>query len=358
MKKTKSVASIFLTVVMIFGLSVFGSAQQPDNTGDFTALCYNVSGLPDINWLLGKENAIDVMGNQLQLSKMLKNSFYDIIAVQEDFTYHTSLVKYITNYDYKTNHSGGIPGGDGMNIFSKMPIYNEERTTWNTLYGVIANGADEMTAKGILYTVIDLGNGVLVDFYDIHADAYGDEGSIEARRDNFNQLAAIIESRGDKRPVIVTGDFNTSSSYYNDCGLTETLIYGCGLKDAWTELYNSGDYEDYSYYFNKYGTGWQNSWGKWDSVEKFLYKDGGGIKLEPESFEYLWFENSEKVSYSDHAAASVKFTYEITEDFTPNTEPMNVVRGNSFKVFIQKIKYIFTDLYKVFNHLDELKTIL
>ncbi|MGN1479123.1 MAG: hypothetical protein ACI4XH_05095, partial [Acutalibacteraceae bacterium] len=189
MKKIKSVMSLFLCAVMLFCLSVLGSAQQEENTGNFTALCYNVSGLPDINWILGKENAVDVMGNQLQLSKTLKNSFYDIIAVQEDFTYHTSLVKYITNYDYKTNHSGSIPGGDGMNIFSKTPIYNEERTTWNTSYGVIANGADEMTPKGILYTVIDLGNGVLIDFYNIHADAYGDEGSAEARRDNFNQLA-------------------------------------------------------------------------------------------------------------------------------------------------------------------------
>ena len=47
-----------------------------------------------------------------------------------------------------------MPGGDGLNVFARVPVYNETRTTWDSLYGVIDDGADEMTPKGILYTVL------------------------------------------------------------------------------------------------------------------------------------------------------------------------------------------------------------
>ena len=146
-------------------------------------------------------------------------------------------------------HSSGIPGGDGMNVFSKYPIYNAERTPWDMTYGVIKEGADELTPKGILYSVIDLGDGLYVDFYVIHADAFDGEGSRAARNDNFRQLAELIASKGSTRPVIVTGDFNTSSHLDQGAEFTRIMITEGGFKDAWTELYNGGNYTDYKAVF-------------------------------------------------------------------------------------------------------------
>lgn len=91
-------------------ISVFGiCAAALDESVSVHMLCYNVAGLPDINAILGRDGAKDVEGNQAQLGAQLNESSYDVIAVQEDFGYHSSLVKGMTAYPYKTNHTGGIP---------------------------------------------------------------------------------------------------------------------------------------------------------------------------------------------------------------------------------------------------------
>lgn len=350
MKTFKKVLSVFIAAVM--AISVFGICAAAEAESVSTKmLCYNVAGLPDINAILKKDNAKDVESNQAQLGTQLGASDYDVIAVQEDFGYHAALIKDMSAYPYKTIHTGGIPGGDGVNIFSKTPIYNEKRTTWNMAYGVINDGADELTPKGIVYAVIDLGNGIYVDFYNIHADAYDDEGSQKAREDNLKQLAAMINARKVDRPVIVTGDFNTSSHLNNGPGFNEYMIEECGLKDAWTELYNNGNYEDYSKWAAQY-VGYY--WGIWDSVEKFLYKDGGGVHVSAESFEYLTFRNSNGESISDHNAASAKITFTKTADFVENTENLSVTKENKFVAFIKKISVIVKDLAKIFANFDDL----
>ena len=348
----KKVISVLLSVIML--VCAFSFCVSAENeTGELTILSYNVAGLPDINWLLGKES-VDVRGNQKQLGKMLNDCGCDIIAVQEDFSYHRKLVKGMDNYPYRTNTTGGVPAGDGLNVMSKTPIYNEKRIAWDEAFGIIDHGADEMAPKGVLYCVIDLGGGVLVDFYDIHADAYGDEGSANARKAQFKQLADIISERGTERPVIITGDFNTSLNFAPTCGLLENLIEPCGLKDAWTEVYNGGDYADYSYYKELYGPTWEDSWGTYDSVEKFYYRDGDGVKLNPVEFKYEELFNSDGVTISDHSSVFVKFTYEKTDAFTENTEALKVVKPDIFGRIFKFIKCIFTDLYKIFTNFDEL----
>lgn len=359
MKIFKSAIAVFMSMIMLMSVVGFGASAQDvaeeTNAKELNILCYNVAGLPNWNKLFGKDDGVDVVENQKNIGKMINSSNYDIVAVQEDFFYHRALTKQFKGtFPYKTNHTGGVPGGDGMNIYSRTPIYNEKRTTWDKLYGIIDHGADEMTPKGVLYSVIDLGDGVYVDFYNIHADANGDEGSIEARMDNFRQLTEMIQANNSGRPVIVTGDFNTSVHLGSSRGCINKLMDDCNLKDAWIETNNNGDYKDFSAWYEQYGTSWETSWGVWDSVEKFLYRDGNGVKLTADEFEYIYFKNGEGANLSDHAAASVKFTYEKTEDFTPETQQFKEVRYNPFKVIGSVIKYVCLDLYKIFSNFDEL----
>ena len=89
-------------------------------------LSYNVAGLPI---------DIDVPLKQAAIGKYINENDYDIVAVQEDFTFHSFLAAEVTNYPYQTIHSGSIPWGDGLNIFSKTKIYNESRTEWDSLSG-------------------------------------------------------------------------------------------------------------------------------------------------------------------------------------------------------------------------------
>lgn len=350
-KLIKSAAIILCATILVSCLAPFSFAEESNS---FSVINYNVAGLPDFNWILGKESR-DVKGNQLQLGKILNERGYDIIAVQEDFGYHGSLMKGLGDYDYSTVHSGGIPGGDGMNIISKFKLYNETRVKWYDAYGIIEEGADEMTPKGILYTVIELEEGVYLDFYNIHADAFDGEGSRAARESNFRQLAEMIISNSfnRNRPVIVVGDFNTYSSSASDVNSNINYYFHelCGFKDGWTEIHNNGDYTDYSEWWGNGG-----NWGSWDSVEKILYKSGGGVELEVTDFNYEYILNADGESISDHVAAIAGFNYTVTEDFVENEQRLYVTRKVPFRNFINALRYIWEDLTKIFANLDELKT--
>ena len=351
MKKTRKLVVLLLSLVLL--LSAFSVPAFAQEKKTLSLLDYNVAGLPDFKAFIGKGEK-DVKANQKNIGKIINSRSYDVVAVQEDFGYHSALVKELSSFGKTTNHTGGIPGGDGMNVYSKFPVYNEERVTWNKLYGVIDDGADEMTFKGILYCVIDLGDGVLIDLYDIHADAYGDAGSKKARRDNFRQLAEMINSKGTDRPVIVTGDFNVYFNMKDDDGLKEYMLGACSLKEAWVELHNGGNYTDFSSYF---ATG-VPAWGHWDSVEKFFYRDGGGVSLVPVESEYEYFYAEDGTSLSDHASLSAVFDVIKTDDFKESGISLSVTSRNKFEDFIKRIFLIFTDLFKALTHLGDLKNVL
>ena len=348
----------YLCLVLVFALILSMTAAFADEpeAKELTMLTYNVAGLPSLDGIIGQQG-VNVPEHQKFIGKELNAAGYDVIAVQEDFGYHCYLSGGLKDYRYKTAHSGSIPGGDGMNVFSKYPIYNVKRTTWDKAYGVINDGADELTPKGILYTLIDLGDGIYVDFYDIHADAFGDDGSREARDDNFRQLADMILSRSTDRAVIVTGDFNTSSHLSDGGALNEQLIYRAGLRDAWTELYNNGNYEDHSSYIEKYGWSQAGYWGVWDSVEKFLYKDGGGVHVELNDFSYVNFVLNDK-SASDHRAAYASFSFTKTDDTSSAPGRFCVPFANPFGVAFNSFLTTIFDLQKIFAHFDDLLALL
>lgn len=313
-------------------------------------LNFNVAGLPGI---INSGESKNIPRNQAAIGRQINKSGCQIIAVQEDFGYHKYLASKLKNYPFRTPHSGGIPGGDGMNIYSKYPIFNAKRTPWNMTYGVIEDGADELTPKGILYSVVYVGEGIFVDLYDIHADAYDGEGSIRARNDNFKQLARMIRRKNTGRPVIITGDFNTASHLEQGSAFTEIMIEDAGFKDAWTELKNGGNYCDYSYY-----AGNEDYQGNWDSLEKFLYRDGDGVTVIANSFEYVPYTNCKGKKISDHSAARATFTFTKTADFKPNKQCLYVAMPNPALVSKTKIRTIIKDLGKIIANKDDLIELL
>lgn len=313
---------------------------------------FNVAGLP-FEFLSGD----NVIANQKAAGKYLSQNGFDIVAVQEDFGYHKHLVDGMSGLNHMTNHTGGIPGGDGLNIFTKnMPVYNEKRVAWNEASGILSDGSDELTPKGFVYTVIDIGNGIYVDFYNLHADAYGGEGSIVARTSQYKQLAEFIKARSaeNDRPVIVTGDFNNHIHTHEDDGaLYKTLYLECGLKDAWIEHHNGGDYFDlYKWHITDLP-----AWGNWDSVERFMYKPGGGVDVVVSDFRYVEVTDDNGKVISDHSSAECDFTFIKTTDFVENTQKLQVTidSGNDF---IYRLKWILRALIMVFLDIGNLPELL
>lgn len=316
------------------------------------AVNLNVAGLPFA--LLQGEN---VGANQKAAGKYLSENGFDIVAVQEDFGFHKQLLKGMSGFDYTTTHTGGIPGGDGLNIFTKgMPVYNETRVPWNEACGILSDGSDELTPKGFVYTVIDVGNGIYIDFYNLHADAYGGEGSRAARTSQFKQLAEFIKARSaeNDRPVIITGDFNyhLHGREEND-SLYTIFCEELGFKDAWVEYHNNGEY------FNMhdwYVTG-VPSWGNWDSVERFMYRAGGGVDLVVSDFRYTQVTDDSGKVVSDHNAAECDFTFIKTADFAENTQEFGQTQAEKSDL-IHKLMWIVTVLIKIFSDIGNLPALL
>ena len=319
---------------------------------DIKAVNFNVAGLPFA--ILQGEN---VGKNQKAAGKYLSENNFDIVAVQEDFGYHNQLLKGMSGFNYMTYHTGNIPGGDGLNIFTKdMPIYNETREAWNEACGILSDGSDELTPKGFVYTVIDIGNGIYVDFYNLHADAYGGAGSKAARTSQYKQLAEFIQARSaeNDRPVIVTGDFNYHLHGREDNDSLYNILYkGCGLKDAWVEYHNNGEYFNMSEWYN---TG-KPSWGNWDSVERFMYKSGGGVDLVVSDFRYVNVSDDSGKIISDHAAAECDFTFIKTADFVENTQTLETAQPKK-NDFIQKLMWFVTAFVKIMSDLGNLSELL
>lgn len=346
MRNFKKILCLAFSAIMLFScMGIAVSADEADSiigtTGTFDVLNFNVAGLPIPS--SETEDGRDAYADTLQIGEQLNKMGYDIISIQEDFNYDIYLRELMTNYAnredwfggigerHQTEHSGGIPLGDGLNIFSTFSLYNEYRIPWDVSSGVLEGGADELTYKGILVTTIEVAEGYYVDIYDIHADAYGDKASVNARKAQYEQLANYIkkhsvydETTGTyDHAVIVTGDFNSSICNEDSTGdpyLISKLLEPAHLNDAWAvhqinEIEeNPEDYSAYYTYAKETDLSYSEAMGHYDSVERICYADGNGIDLTCDSFGYFWItEPLTDRPLSDHCAAESEFTFKIVE---------------------------------------------
>ncbi len=355
----KKVMSIVLACVLLLSSCLTASAVSETSkatttvTGKFSIVDYNISGLPDFSAFVGGE-VRDVKKNQVTIANFISENQFDIVAVQEDFSYHKTFTGALEGYNYSTFHHGGVPYGDGTNIYTtNHKIYNETHTPWDTLYGIIDDGADQFSQKGITYACVEIAQGVYIDIYNIHADAFGDAGSLAARKDNFDQLAKIINSRKVNRPVIVTGDFNEYFFNYN--GSMADFCVDNGFKDSWIEIYNESNYNDLIFQ----NTNKLAKWGNWDSAERFMYRDGDGVELKCETFNYQWITNEDDGSnVSDHAAASSIFTFTVTDESLLTDSDLEVVKYSHIAEIWRRMVKLFSAIKLAVNEWDTIAAYL
>lgn len=348
----KRVLSLIMATLLIFGCFAMAAFAQGTDAVTVKMMNFNVAGLPKFG------GGADGEGDTRTIADYINKSNADIVAVQEDFWYHSTLVDNLNGYSYKSNFSGSIPGGDGLNVFTKnMPIYNEFRQQWNAAYGDIAEG-DTLTPKGFMHTVIDVGNGIYVDFYNLHADAFDTDGSKAARESNYRQVAALVQKNYDEtgRPFIITGDFNHFLHTTPEVNSNMYKIFHeeLGTKDAWVELHNGGDY----FNFTQWSQTGVSYWGNWDSVEKYLYKDGVDVKVEALDFEYNWVTNSDGARVSDHAAAVCTFSFTKTAEFTEKDYNLKVVGELPLRNFLNTVMWVIKDLLYVLMNFDQVIALL
>ena len=315
--------------------------------GKLKIMTYNVSGLPILGDNQGTQKEFKGKDRMKKIGEVLcRDSGCDIIGTQEDFNFHSSLAKAMPDYKYQTFSKGGVPLGDGVNIFSKKPIYNVKRTPWRKCFGYLAGAMDRLAEKGILSSTIEIEKDVFIDFYVLHADAANDPKSLVARKDNFIQLAEMIKSRKQDRAIIVMGDFNTTFCLNEKDDPYTSLIKTAGLKDGWAEIHNGGNC-DY------------NSGKEWnptlkETLDRVMFKSGGGVNLGIESYEYVEFTNEKGETYTDHVSTRAVITYEITGKTEKPEELIVPKQQNKFVRVMKETFSIIKTLIVGILHLYEL----
>jgi len=331
-KKIKKVVALAMAALMVLGVAhVAPATVKAEEENTFTVLSLNVAGLPAII------SSGDPAVNTVKISPLLNN--FDIISVQEDFSYHDELISELSGDYYQTEHSGNVPFGDGMNIFSRFGIYNDKRVKWEDSYGLIENGADQLTPKGILYTAIEIAPGYFIDVYDIHTDADCDEDSLAARRSNMTQLGEMILEYSQGRAVIVIGD--TNSRYTREGDNFETAVLEpCGLVDPWIEFKRNGDVPADGDALSDWGN--LNS-GNHEVVDKIWYRSGASVELEALSYDLLdtMFTDENGEQLSDHFPITATFSYTLNEQIK-YSDTYGGGSGTAFS-FVDQMGYEFPD---------------
>lgn len=347
----KKIISILLTVILFLSCTAVAFAEENNTvTGTLNVVSFNVDGLPIPSFLSStKRNPIEATK---LIAKQINASDCDILSVQEDFNLHGILEKNLS-MEYATLTSGGVAVGDGLNVFSKFPVYNVGRVPWRTAYGVYDCGSDELTPKGILYCTVEIADGIFVDIYNIHADAWEDDKSMEAKADQFDQLIELVEEHsGSDRAVILTGDFNTNytvfrAGYQNGtykidlCQKMLDDFIGHGFKDSWIEYNVDGNYDiTYAQMWERYGCEYPRNW---DTLDHVFYRDGAGVTFRLEEALYDSFDCDEITwngHLSDHAAVRTRLTYTADPD---NVKPLEIKQSEKFNLS----EYILTSMKKI-----------
>lgn len=394
MRNIKKILCVFLASLFIFtsfGIAAFANDEHTEHDichpnpvigtkGTFDIINYNVDGYPIP--ASETEDGKDAFEDSFIIGKKLNALNYDIVAIQDDYNYDKYLRGNMTSYANKTDsrgnviarhqsiHSGLIPLGDGLNIFTKYYMYNDDRQLWNTSAGMLGGGNDQVTYKGVQVTTIELAKDYYLDIYNVDIDAYSDVESIKARRAQFTQLAEFIkkhsvydETTGTyDHAVLVTGDFNANIFRENDNAgdaIVANLLEAAHLNDAWAvktidaiEEYpeNYDAYYDYAVHTDMT---YNDAYGHYDSGERFCYTAGNGIKITCLDFGYTKICDDDGRSLSDHHAAYADFQWEIVEkaqDYHHNHDSEDVAQEESFLMkFLNYIASIFRAIGKFFQ---------
>jgi endonuclease/exonuclease/phosphatase family metal-dependent hydrolase len=288
---TALTVGVLQTAVLLVGAGVQPAAAAEG--GSFSALTYNVAGLPEP--LSGSEPAV----NTTQIGERV--NAYDVVNVQEDFNYHADL--YSTDrHPYRTPTSGGVPFGSGLNTMSDYPVTDLERVTWSR-----CNGTDCLTPKGFTLKRLRLAEGAYLDLYNVHANAGSADADLAARRANITQLAGFIAARSAGNAVVVMGDTNTRYTRAGD-NIRE-LGAPLGLTDAWVQLVRGGTPPAIG--SPAISCDDTNINAACEVVDKVLYRGSRLISLTATSYtnENAAFRRADGAMLSDHYPIQVRFSW-------------------------------------------------
>ena len=335
----KRILSLLLCAALLLSAAVHAAAQDAaPREGTLRMLAFNVSGIPLIGDFQGSVFTT-TKGRAERIGKLLNSVDADFIGTEEDFNAHKHLAAQMTDYPYRSFSSGGLAQGQGLNVFSKHPLYNIRRVNWDKEFGFVAGSNDALSNKGFIYSLMQLDTDLYIHVINVHMDAGYDPLSIRARVDNFRQLAAFIEDElNDGRALIVQGDFNFKFKRHTKDDIYNNLLVPTGLRDVWAEVYNGGSYDADAPDFDPDDPG--------DDLDRILYRSGDDLALTPvaKTVPELTGENGER--YTDHNPMLTEFSYTVTGSLPA---PETLVAPTPVDETVLAVKEILWSFLRIFQ---------
>ncbi|KAL5637368.1 hypothetical protein ACGC1H_003965 [Rhizoctonia solani] len=160
-------------------------------SGTFNILSLSVDGLPAILDPFDSSGA-EKERNAKYIGIAMSQYDYGVVNVQKDFSYHTTLYQH-DNHPFRTESSGSVPFGSGLNTISKYSWVDYSRIEWDQCSN--DSGFDCMTRKGFTFMRVRIDEGVYIDMINLHADAGTAPSDEEARRWNIRQVWVGVFNR-------------------------------------------------------------------------------------------------------------------------------------------------------------------
>jgi hypothetical protein len=279
-------------------------------SGVFTALTYNVAGLPDI--LSGS----DPEANMPLIARLLND--YELVLTQEDWltpdpnpvaptrVYHEILAEG-SEHGYQSDSEpqplGGDPNrptallADGLHYFSEFPLGETTHVAWEGCFGDAERGAGDCLAfKGFSVVTMTLPGGLEVDIYNLHAEAGSTPEDQTLQRDDFEQLGNHIVENSEGRAIVLGGDTNLHTDTdpedpqdAEDLQIWQEFLQLTGLTDVCDAI------------------GCDDP----GRIDKFAFRSNDRVVLEATSwmFEVDKFQRDDGEPLSDHDALAVTFRW-------------------------------------------------
>lgn len=245
-------------------------------SGEFSALTYNVAGLPQALSGSDPERYMPLIGALL--------NDYDLVLTQEDFAnpvpnetpfqFFHEVLRSATDHEYVPEAMvppmGSNPDrpsaltSDGLNMFSRFPVGLLSRVAWPDCFGgadTSDKGAgDCLAVKGFTMAPVTLANGVVVDVYNLHGEAGSTPADDEAARVGYLQLAAFVNERSSGNAIVLGGDTNLTGSKPVDDAIWASFLESTGL----TDICDAVDCPDEP-----------------GSIDKFAFRSSPAVAIEP-----------------------------------------------------------------------------
>ena len=257
--------------------------------GEFLALSYNVAGLPE-----GISDSHPSTNHPI-ISPLLND--YHLVLVQEDFAYHSKLVR-----DLEHPHRSE-PGevvsvvNDGLNRFSDTSFGELVRERWHECFGGIdtsdGGSGDCLAAKGFSVATHELAPGVEVDVYNHHAEAGNTDRDLELLGNDFIQLGDYIVANSAGRAVIVGGDTNLKPErYVEEAAIFDDFLAATGLTDSCRHL-DCGE----------------------ERIDRFMFRGSERLKIDATTWRFAVdvFVDPAGEPLSDHDPLAVTFSWRERE---------------------------------------------